>query len=235
MFRCRGCDKLFSRRDALRRHKTNEKAPDECREAPMDTSTVQHDGEPPRVTRVWQNHPEGGDWPRDSDAEDGEIQPDAISNACRIVGTIHATLQKHVTRGLHIGEKTGSLDKQPPELEPLPEHFTPEEPDPAAMLYSDVPVTTMQQEVVTTRDSQAVSTSPREPIDTKTAMVLPSYGLDDEHANMLERVIAEAQAEAEAALCEESYDEDGEDGEWNEEHEDGPDIGAELEANKLVC
>ncbi|KAG8748111.1 Metallothionein expression activator [Ceratobasidium sp. 414] len=236
----RGCDRLFSRRDALRRHKTNEKAPDECREAPIDTSTVQHDGEPPRVTRVWQNHSEGVDWPRDSDIEDGEIPSDAIANARYIVGTIHATLQRHVTRGLHTEEPANPPDEQPPEPGPLPEQPPPEQPDSVAILPSDASTAAPQQDIATD-DSQVTTTPPKEPLDLKATVALPGYGLDDEHANMLERAIAvaaqaaQAQAEAEAALYEEAYDEDGQDGEWNEEREDGHELGTEVESNKLVC
>ncbi|QRV74861.1 C2H2 zinc finger [Ceratobasidium sp. AG-Ba] len=243
MFRCRGCDKLFSRRDALRRHKTNEKAPEECRGAPIDTSTVQHDGEPPRVTRVWQNHPEGGDWPRDSEVEDGEIQSDVLVNARYIVGTIHAILQGHVTRGLHTEEPTSSSQEQPPENGAPPGQPASEQPDPAAGIILNEPSTRPDQTGHTTDDLQVSTPTapPEESPNSKAAMTLPGYGLDDEHADMLERAIAvaaeaaRAQAEAEAAMYEESYEDEQIDGDWDEEDENGHVLKSEAEVNKLVC
>jgi hypothetical protein len=199
----------------------------------MDTSTVQHDGEPPRVTRVWQNHPEGADWSRDSDFEDGELQPDAIANARYTIGTIHATLQRHVTRGLNTEEQNDLNHEQP--LEPVPE-----QPDPTAPLPSDIPTVATQEDVVV--EGEAVAAQPEESLDSKAVFTLPGYGLDDEHTNLLERAIAvaaqaaQAQAEAEAALYEAPYDDDEQgDGEWNEELEDNHELGTEVEANKIVC
>lgn len=237
--RCRGCDRLFSRRDALRRHKANEKAPDECRDTPMDTSTVQHDGDPPRVTRVWQNHPDGGDWSRESEFEDGEILSEAIVNARHIVGTLYATLQRHVTKGLSAGT----------DIE-LPNHQTPqsisqtEEPDLVEpVLPAAVPVDVPQKDSVTAADTGTSDVLSGPPTDPKMALTLPGYGLDDEHASLLEQAIAvaaqaaQAQAEAEAAMYEGSYDDEGQGvGEWDEEeNESKPEQETTAEVSNLVC
>ncbi|CAE6519534.1 unnamed protein product [Rhizoctonia solani] len=251
MFRCGGCDRLFSRRDALRRHKANDKALDECREAPMDASTVTYDGDLPRVTRVWQNHPESGDWPKESEFEEGEIQPEAIANARYTVGTLYQTLQRHVSKGLNTGGITGQSNNQSSDDRPPGSHASD---DPALRTLvegkqSD-PVGSSSQLTLTvvstkeTTDSAKGPEVPSTPADdfagTKTVSTLPGYGLDDEHTSLLERAIAvaaqaaQAQAEAEAALYEEPYNEDGQDvAEWDEEGDEGE--RPEAETAKLVC
>ncbi|KAF8606408.1 hypothetical protein BDV93DRAFT_520710 [Ceratobasidium sp. AG-I] len=246
MFRCRGCDRLFSRRDALRRHKTNEKALDECREAPMDTSTVQHDGDPPRVTRVWQNHPEAGDWPRESDIEDGEIRPDAVTSAQHAVVSLHMTLQRHVTKGLN-PEPSDVTTDQPSEPTFQAEQRELEEPlqavEPApAPLDNISEIDDRTTATPTTAANITTTTQEDNSEESRPALTLPGYGLDDEHASLLERAIAvaaqaaQAQAEAEAALFGESYDEEEQDdGEWNEgEEEPGRELGADADMAKLV-
>ncbi|CEL55182.1 hypothetical protein RSOLAG1IB_01190 [Rhizoctonia solani AG-1 IB] len=234
MFRCGGCDRLFSRRDALRRHKANEKALDECREAPMDTSTVTHDGDPPRVTRVWQNHPESGDWPKESEFEEGEIQPEVLVNARYIVGTLYQTLQRHVSKGLN----TGGIPEQP---ENHASDDQPRDAQPPDDLPARVEVEVEQADIAKS-PPPAASIGPTEETaepgvsntlvdDTatiKAVSTLPGYGLDDEHTSLLEQAIAvaaqaaQAQAEAEAALYEEPYNEDDQGTEeWDEEGDEG--------------
>ncbi|KAB5595717.1 C2H2-type zinc-finger protein [Ceratobasidium theobromae] len=219
IYRCRGCDKLFSRRDALRRHKTNEKALEECRGAPMDTSTVQHDGDPPRVIRVWQNHPEAGDWSKDTELEDGEIQPDVLENARHIVGTLYATLQQHVTVGLHTG-----ADVESPNTQTSRSMTQSEQPDSAEPPAQDEPAGVAQKDADRSI-GEAAKVPHGSPPDPQSTQMLPNYRLDNEHASLLEHAIAaaaqaaQAQAEAEAALYEESYnDEDLEQdiGGWGE-------------------
>lgn len=236
MFRCRGCDRLFSRRDALRRHKANEKALDECRDTPMDTSTVQHDGDPPRVTRVWQNHPDGGDWSRESEFEDGEIQLEAIANARHIVGTLYATLQRHVTKGLSTGADVELPNHQAPPSASQSEPPDPVEPAPPAPVPADTP------QKAAAADTGTSDVPPGLPTDSKTALTLPGYGLDDEHTSLLEQAIAvaaqaaQAQAEAEAALYEEFEDEGQDTGEWDEdENGSKPEQETLVEVSNLVC
>ncbi|CAE6427335.1 unnamed protein product [Rhizoctonia solani] len=249
MFRCGGCDRLFSRRDALRRHKANDKALDECREAPMDTSTVTHDGDPPRVTRVWQNHPESGDWPKESEFEEGEIQPEAIANARYIVGTLYQTLQRHVSKGLN----TGGITEQP---ENQPSHHQPPDSRPSDDSAPQTLVEDEQRDVVispprptlvspTKEEITEESEVPNAPVDdtvtVKAVSTLPGYGLDDEHTSLLEQAIAvaaqaaQAQAEAEAALYGESYNEDDQGTEeWDEEGDEG-EQRPEAETTNIAC
>ncbi|KAG8734320.1 Metallothionein expression activator [Ceratobasidium sp. 423] len=250
MFRCGGCDRLFSRRDALRRHKVNDKALDECREAPMDASTVTYDGDPPRVTRVWQNHPESGDWPKESEFEEGEIQPEAIANARYIVGTLYQTLQRHVSKGLNTGGIAEQSDNQSSDNQPPGGHAS-DGPAPRTLIEGKQPdVVELSSRptlaVVTKEETTGAAEGPEIPsapsgdfAGAKAVSTLPGYGLDDEHTSLLERAIAvaaqaaQAQAEAEAALYEESYDEDDRDvGEWDEGDE-GERPG--VETAKLIC
>ncbi|KAF8754377.1 Acetamidase formamidase [Rhizoctonia solani] len=246
MFRrvCGGCDRLFSRRDALRRHKANDKALDECREAPMDTSTVTHDGDPPRVTRVWQNHPESCDWSKESEFEEGEIQPEAIANARYIAGTLYQTLQRHVSKGLN----TGGIPEQPENQssgQQVSNRLPSDGPAPQTLAEGEQPGAVESPSQSTLAGSIEERTNPTEepegcnsPADdttiVKAVSTLPGYGLDDEHTSLLEQAIAvaaqaaQAQAEAEAALYEEGYNEDDQDTEeWNEgdEGEQMPETG----------
>ncbi|CUA75889.1 PR domain zinc finger protein 16 [Rhizoctonia solani] len=249
MFRCGGCDRLFSRRDALRRHKANDKALDECREAPMDSSTVTHDGDPPRVTRVWQNHAESGDWPKESEFEEGEIQPDAIASARYIVGTLYQTLQRHVSKGLDTGGTPDQSDSQPLDPQPLDSHT----PNPPTLSTGKQPELTespsqptltssIKEEITELVEGPGVSEISTDNFtDAKTVSTLPGYGLDDEHTSLLERAIAvaaqaaQAEAEAEAALYEEEYNEDDQDaGEWVDEGDEN-EQRVETGAAKLVC
>lgn len=211
----------------------------------MDTSTVQHDGDPPRVTRVWQNHPEAGDWPRESDIEDGEIQPNAVTSAQHIVVSLHTTLQRHVTKGLN--PDPGDVTNDPPsEPASQAEHREPEE---LSQVVEPVPAH-LENLANTDDDTTATLTTTTVPTtiaqetdseDSRPALTLPGYGLDDEHTSLLERAIAvaaqaaQAQAEAEAALYGESYDEEEEEGgEWNEEEEPGRELGTDVDMTKLV-
>ncbi|KAJ1307280.1 hypothetical protein OPQ81_001390 [Rhizoctonia solani] len=249
MFRCGGCDRLFSRRDALRRHKANEKALDECREAPMDAATVTHDGDPPRVTRVWQNHPESSDWPKESEFEDGEIQAEAIASARYIVGTLYQTLQRHVSKGFNAGGGTEQSDNQSSDNRPPGSHAS-DDPTPLALIgeQSDVVKSTSQpnladpaEEITRLADEPEIPKTPTgHSTGAKAVSTLPGYGLDDEHTSLLERAIAvaaqtaQAQAEAEAALYEELYNEDDQDiGEWDEEGDE--DEQRTEPGGKLVC
>ncbi|CAE7162268.1 unnamed protein product [Rhizoctonia solani] len=241
MFRCGGCDRLFSRRDALRRHKANDKALDECREAPMDSSTVTHDGDPPRVTRVWQNHSESADWPKESEFEEGEIQSEALANARYIVGTLYQTLQRHVSNGLDTGGITHQSSNQP---------SSHQSPSSQACDHTDPPTFTesKRSDMVESPSQPTLAEGVRLSeisadnfTEAKAASTLPGYGLDDEYTSLLERAIAvasqaaQAEAEAEAALYEGSYSEEDQDaGEWVEEgneNEQGPGGGTA----KLVC
>ncbi|CAE6426705.1 unnamed protein product [Rhizoctonia solani] len=254
MFRCGGCDRLFSRRDALRRHKANDKALDECREAPMDSSTVTHDGDPPRVTRVWQNHPESGDWPKESEFEEGEIQPEAITSARYIVGTLYQTLQRHVSKGLDTEGITGQAEKQSPGQQPAGSHVCGDQ-NPPILAMDSLPdvvespsqstwADTIKEETKDSVEGAEISELSADDImEAKTVSTLPGYGLDDEHTSLLERAIAvaaqaaqaQAEAEAEAALYEESYNEDDQDAEeWDEEGDEN-EQRTESEAAKLVC
>ncbi|KAH7342023.1 hypothetical protein B0J17DRAFT_284618 [Rhizoctonia solani] len=253
MFRCGGCDRLFSRRDALRRHKANDKALDECREAPMDSSTVTHDGDPPRVTRVWQNHPESGDWPKESEFEEGEIQPEAIANARHIVGTLYPTLQRHVSKGFNTGGITDQPGQQSSEHQTTGNHVSDdtnltstgdEQPDPVEPSSQPTLADTTNGETMNLAEEPDIPQQPEDyPKGAKTVSTLPDYGLDDEHTSLLEHAIAvaaqaaqaQAEAEAEAALYDESYNGDDQDaGEWDEEgdeSEQSPKTGTA----KLVC
>ncbi|KAL5635150.1 hypothetical protein ACGC1H_002994 [Rhizoctonia solani] len=254
MFRCGGCDRLFSRRDALRRHKANDKALDECREAPMDSSTVTHDGDPPRVTRVWQNHPESGDWPKESEFEEGEIQPEAITSARYIVGTLYQTLQRHVSKGLDTGGITSQPENQSLGQQPTGSHVCggqnpptlagEKQPEVAESSSQPTLADTIKEETTDSVEGAEISELPADDLmEAKTVSTLPGYGLDDEHTSLLERAIAvaaqaaqaQAEAEAEAALYEESYNEDDQDaGEWDEEGDEN-EHRTESETAKLVC
>ncbi|CAE6423243.1 unnamed protein product [Rhizoctonia solani] len=255
MFRCGGCDRLFSRRDALRRHKANDKALDECREAPMESSTVTHDGDPPRVTRVWQNHPESGDWPKESEPEEGEIQPEAIANARHIVGTLYQTLQRHVSKGFNTGGITDQPSQQPSEHQTTGNHVSdvptltsiregqpdPVEPSSQPILDDTTNGGTTDLATDLAEEPEIPQQPEGYPVGAKAVSTLPGYGLDDEHTSLLEQAIAvaaqaaQAQAEAEAALYDESYNDDDQDaGEWDEEgdeSEQSPKTGTA----KLVC
>lgn len=204
----------------------------------MDTSTVQHDGDPPRVTRVWQNHPDGGDWPRESEFEDGEIQSDAVSDARGIVGTLYKTLQQHVTKGLSAGgdgEQSGH--------QPAPSDAPDEQTD---SVQTEVPVTPLvdilQEGTTEEEDNAAPGVTLGTIAESKPASTLPGYGLDDEHAGLLERAIAvaaqaaQAQAEAEAAMYEGLYDDEQDADEWGEEGgEDKAEQEVPIEGVNLVC
>ncbi|KAK1222758.1 hypothetical protein PQX77_014367 [Marasmius sp. AFHP31] len=223
VWKCIGCNKVFSRRDAIKRHRNAAEARGvrgvACVEAePIQVEVEQADHEHAerrgeQLTKIWSDH--AGANTVAGEIEEGEIPEHVIQNTQATVMQLQYLLQSYVAHSAG-----GSLP---------PSTSAPPSSDPAAgqaTLASVIARAQSQNQAVTNETTDVSVTSSEAPPAATTATTggdstaLPSlsmYGLSDEQAKMLEEAItnaalaAQAQAEAEAALEEEDSDDSGSD------------------------
>jgi len=236
-WKCGGCQKFFSRRDAIKRHKTGSKTrgpkSEICRNAEVLEVDLdeENDGDSlreERRARLWTSIATQGinaqQAPYPGVLEEGELLPTVITNTQAIVLSLQGLLQSHV------GSALGMPQEQP--------MSTSNDPTNGQATLASVIARAQTQALPANQVSSPVSStlgpnvpsSPTsienmEPQDVamnntiRDVSIMPSlslYGLSDEQAKMLELAIAnaasaaQAQAEAEAALEEEDEESSGE-------------------------
>ncbi|KAL4251014.1 hypothetical protein ABKN59_006584 [Abortiporus biennis] len=227
-WKCCGCDKVFSRRDAIKRHKdtkgrTGGKGGDGEICATADILEVEVDREEgeeevSRRAKIWNGivanqlagaaATEGLHSPQDGVMEEGEISLQVIHEAQNVVLRLHTILQSHVATALGTNA--------PPHLPP---HMAPPQPSghPHPGFFSS-PQPTLP--TPPPHQPQPMASLPAPPAPSPPPPVeLPTSSIAEEQTKLLEQAIAQAasaaqaQAEAEAALEEEDDDfEDDDDG-----------------------
>ncbi|KII92690.1 hypothetical protein PLICRDRAFT_37476 [Plicaturopsis crispa FD-325 SS-3] len=243
-WKCRGCEKMFSRRDAIKRHKNSARTrgergvvcvASEILEVELHTEEKEEAVKEGRRVKMWnglaaiQSEMGGAlGYPGESGTsnvhgggevgiEEGEINPEIISEAQMAVVSLHGLLQAHVTGVL--GAPAAQSSSQQPHIDLTGGQATlasviaraqvqnlpfgssqPQQSDPPPAQSSDPSI------LFEAPDGHPPEASP--------TPALSLYGLSDEQTKMLEEAIASAaaaaqsQAEAEAAMEEEdeSYD-----------------------------
>ncbi|KAL0067376.1 hypothetical protein AAF712_005604 [Marasmius tenuissimus] len=224
VWKCIGCSKVFSRRDAIKRHRNAAEARGvrgvACVEAePIQVEVEQADHEHAerrgeQLTKIWSDH--AGANTVAGETEEGEIPEHVIQNTQGAVMQLQYLLQSYVAHSAG-----GSLP---------PSTSAPPSSDPAAgqaTLASVIARAQSQNQAATNETTDVLAPSSEAPPAAATtattggdSTALPSlsmYGLSDEQAKMLEEAItnaalaAQAQAEAEAALEEEDSDDSSSD------------------------
>ncbi|KDQ59107.1 hypothetical protein JAAARDRAFT_128119 [Jaapia argillacea MUCL 33604] len=239
-WKCAGCDKVFSRRDAIKRHKNtaSTKGPDHaaCVDSEVEEVEVSGDDEGRRA-RMW-GGPRGDGHPGAHGfgdggllGEEGEISPDVIKQLRAAVISLHPYLQAHVTSALGMPAASG-----PSTIAATTDNgndFTGQATLASVIAKAQTQALPTQANSSTTEDmllSQSGHRSEEAPAnqspqdaDSQGSSSLTLYGLSDEQTKLLEEAIAsaaaaaQAQAEAEAlAEEEEDYDDEDEDAEGEE-------------------
>jgi len=239
-WKCGGCSKVFSRRDAIKRHKNGSRARGPKAEVCVDAEVleVELDGEEEesvreeRRAKLWSgiavNQMSGtASLPHRGEVEEGEIPSSLISTIQATVLSLHGLLQAHVGNalGTAAGPPAASVDATGSQatlasviaraqLQNLP-HSLP----------SEVIADTSSERAVSLQPLSQRNTSESNPIEENqsnngsgaaTLPTLSMYGLSDEQTRLLEEAIAkaasaaQAQAEAEAAMEEQDENEDDE-------------------------
>ncbi|KAG9017614.1 Metallothionein expression activator, partial [Tulasnella sp. 427] len=195
VYRCGGCHRRFTRRDALRRHKANVKSSEACargaiEEVQADPSDIQSSTR--RVKAVAQSDPMEID-----ELEEGELPKDAIALAQDRAMVLHPLLQRHVTEKLSSSVKATHTGGASPQ----------------------------NGLALSSAAGLATAPLPAPPSSAPKPSLLVGYNLNEEQTSLLERAIAAAseaarmQAELEAQLELENEEqgpgagEDGQEGE----------------------
>ena len=188
-FRCIGCNKTFTRRDAAKRHKENPKSYPACKNAEIQPVYVEGPASTSRRgDKMWSLSKAARDMEvatSTEEVEDGEINPPDLGHALILVQSLHALLHGHVSHWQTMGGHSMIPPNNP--FPPLGTFtyasYVPQRPPPQydPALFADSPT---------------------------------HSGLDQDQTSMLEQAIAFAAAEAqEEALLEEEDDDEEEDGE----------------------
>ncbi|KAI0717742.1 hypothetical protein C8T65DRAFT_640640 [Cerioporus squamosus] len=223
-WRCAGCNKIFSRRDAIKRHKDARGRAAEGK-GRLDIS---------RRAKLWNGiaaSSAGTTMAEHMGPEEGEVDPAIIHQAQNMVLQIHGLLQAEVSKGLgapaapapvppqQVGQSTlasiiaraqQSAVPSPPEAAAAPE------PPPSAADPSETPMAI---------DAPAPATEPAAPAaeteSTSTPPPLSLSWLSEEQTKLLEQAIAQAAAAAQAqAEAEAALEEEGEEGDEDDEQDE---------------
>ncbi|KAJ7141201.1 hypothetical protein C8R44DRAFT_726842 [Mycena epipterygia] len=220
-WKCGGCSKVFSRRDAIKRHKTTvgkaRPPPDECVNSQIiEVEVAADDGGDKTATKPW-TAPGTSAPALLEDSEEGEIEAAVILGIQAQAMTLHTLLQTHVARALGATSGQQALSSS---LDPTNGQAT------LASVIAQAQVAQARR----VNEAPPVASAPAAPHSVPTASApadaaaptdtasLSMYGLSDEQTKLLEEAIAnaataaQAEAEAQAALEEEEeeYDEDAE-------------------------
>ncbi|KDQ22235.1 hypothetical protein PLEOSDRAFT_1079678 [Pleurotus ostreatus PC15] len=247
-WKCTGCGKLFSRRDAIKRHKNNTRSKDGsgsiCVDAEVEEVEVDgHEGDESareeRRAKMWNGIAEQVNanvrasvgypvQPSDGSLEEGEIPYGVIAHVQSVMMEMHGLLQAHVAHAL--GNQPGTTP-------------TVSVSDPTGQATLASVIARAQSNLpsgASTSDASGFPSSTDPTPDASDVIEIspqvddapPSLsmiGLSAEQAQMLEQAIAnaalaaQAQAEAEAALEEEEDDYDEQEGDYDDmEHETSP-------------
>ncbi|KAL0570535.1 hypothetical protein V5O48_011417 [Marasmius crinis-equi] len=242
VWKCVGCNKVFSRRDAIKRHRnaaeTRRPRGEACAEAePIQVEVEQPDdvhaerrGE--QLTKLWSDHaaaatssvPVG-------EVEEGEIPAPVIQNTQATVLQLHYLLQTYVSNaaGASFVPSVAPGSADPTAGQATLASVIARAQSQNQVVQSDVESTAAppSSEAAPAAAAAAVATTEGE------STPLPSlsmYGLSDEQAKMLEEAItnaalaAQAQAEAEAALEEGDSDDSSSDGDSDDSDDDENDM-----------
>jgi hypothetical protein len=250
-WKCGGCLKVFSRRDAIKRHKDGGKArgskSGDCFEAQVleveiDPEYGEEAMKEERRAKLWNGIaiskatiPSYLGYGDSSQAEEGEIQPSVISGIQSAVISLHGLLQAHV--GNALGSPLGQAIVPPmdptgsqatlasviarAQLQNLPPEVNP---TPSAIDHLN-PV------AIQSTGARATSPAAETSVNIDDHMVLTSipslsmYGLSDEQTKMLEEAIANAAAAAQAQAEAEAALEEEE--EYDDDQDDEDSDGAE--------
>ena len=251
-WKCGGCSKIFSRRDAIKRHKNGSKARGPKAEVCVDADVleVELDGEEgeesvreERRAKLWNgiavNQSSGAaSTPHRDDVEEGEIRSSLISDIQATVLSLHGLLQAHVGNALGTAvspsasvDATGSQATLASVIARAQLQNLPSEAIEGASSEHPVSLQPSGQPDA----AQSNPTGENQANDGSGAQALPAlsmYGLSDEQTRLLEEAIAkaasaaQAQAEAEAALEEQNANEDYE---QEDEDYDGSEVQAEAD------
>jgi Zinc finger, C2H2 type len=246
-WKCGGCLKIFSRRDAIKRHKNGSKARGskggDCVDAQVvevetNTEYAEEAMKEERRAKLWNGiatnkatAPSHLGYRDGSQVEEGEIQPSMISSIQSAIISLHGLLQTHV--GNALGSPIGQAVVTPmdasgsqatlasviarAQLQNLPPEI---HPILSAMNHLDSNSPQAAGVQATTHVAETT-----ENIDNHIAAApIPSlsmYGLSDEQTKMLEEAIANAAAAAQAqAEAEADFEEEGEYDEEDQDEED---------------
>ncbi|KAF8740197.1 hypothetical protein AX14_008378 [Amanita brunnescens Koide BX004] len=256
-WKCGGCSKVFSRRDAIKRHKNGSRARGSKAEVCVDAEVleVELDGEEgeesvreERRAKLWSgitvNQSCGAaSTPHQGEVEEGEIQSSLISNIQATVLSLHGLLQAHVGNALGTAvspsstlvDATGSQATLASviaraQLQNLP-HNLPSEAIEGASSKHAVSLQPLGESGTTQSNStEQIQASNGSGVPTLPALSM--YGLSDEQTRLLEEAIAKAasaaQAQAEAEAALEEQDEN-ENYEQEDEDYDGSEVQAEAD------
>jgi hypothetical protein len=202
-WKCTGCDKVFPRRDAIKKHKTpaeGHQPKPECISAEIVEVQASGDGE---ATKVLSGS-------RDSEEpEEGELESEIISETQATVLGLHAPLQAHVARalGASSGQSTSASASDPTNGQAT-----------LASVIAQAQLTQARRaanEASATAPINSLAPAPAPaPPTGSSAASLSMYGLSDEQTKQVKEAItnaasaAQAEAEAQAAL-EEDEENDG--------------------------
>ncbi|KIO21345.1 hypothetical protein M407DRAFT_29063 [Tulasnella calospora MUT 4182] len=189
VYRCGGCHRRFTRRDALRRHKANVKSSEACAQGAIEEVQADPSDIQSSTRRVKAVAP--SDTMDIDELEEGELPKDAIGVAQDRAMVLHPLLQRHVTDKLSGSEKATRTGGSPP----------------SGLSLS----TTSAGGLATASPLPGVSSSAVPPKPS----LLVGYNLNEEQTTLLERAIAVAseaarmQAELEAQLELENEEQQG--------------------------
>ncbi|KAG6879653.1 hypothetical protein C0992_000095 [Termitomyces sp. T32_za158] len=252
-WKCGGCLKIFSRRDAIKRHKTGSKTRGPRSEACISAEIVEveldeDEGEESireeRRAKLWSGIATSQadaaaaaaaqttrGYPEISNMEEGEVSPAVLCAVQQTVLSLHGLLQAHV--GGALGTPTGPSIS--PTMDPAAGQAT------LASVIARAQLLNMPQNTTTTEievasaiiDSTLLQMSERSVaatrVEAQTGSVpsLSMYGLSDEQTKLLEEAITNAasaaQAQAEAEAALEEEEEDEE--EEDDDDDDSDDEG----------
>lgn len=190
VYRCGGCHRRFTRRDALRRHKANVKSSEACAQGAIEEVQADPSDIQSSTRRVKAVAP--SDTMEVDELEEGELPKDAIAVAQDRATVLHPLLQRHVTEKLSASGKASRTGGSPP----------------SGLSLS----TTSAGGLATAAPLPGVSSSAAAP---PKPSLLVGYNLNEEQTTLLERAIAAAseaarmQAELEAQLELENEEQQG--------------------------
>ncbi|KAI0067214.1 hypothetical protein BV25DRAFT_1867744 [Artomyces pyxidatus] len=247
-WKCGGCDTVFSRRDAIKRHKNSRSKGEACAAAEVIEVEVEKAGGEDELRRmkVWSglamHQPAVSHILGDGQSEEGEIQTEVLLGAQEAVLRLHAPLQECVARALgntpdqavtrSLDDPAGGQATLASVIARAQAQAQPHVVSPGLVGSVAAPPRTLSLPAptsATTSGSLAVSQIPPSSLETGSGSSLSLFGLSAEQAKMLEEAIANAasaaqlQAEAEAALEEEDDEEEDEDDEEDDGDADGMD------------
>ena len=229
-WKCAGCDKIFSRRDAIKRHKNSSRTRgkgEACVEAAVlevqvDKQSEEDEVREGRRARIWNGiaahqyaTPAFASIPgAEGSQEEGELHPDILRRSQATVLRLHALLQERVSQSL--GAPPGQVVSQPP-VDPISGQATlasviARAQSNAGPFVTPLPPLVTPEKLAPEVNSTQEGMLPTQSAEGSVGSSLPSlslYGLSDEQTRMIEQAIASAasaaqlQAEAEAAMEEE--------------------------------